>query len=584
MRFYQDDYFDMTPYLGGDSYSTELRNFMNKTTIGNESNTKVKLWMDNSYTNISKIKTFLTLPNNDTMNVNTSAGDVRFTADDEKFVLIVANVTDENSSSIFDKGANAILVPSAVFFTSKFFNLTNGTAQADATTNLSSFMAGNTTWLQPNATGSPSCLLFTIAIIQNSTAMEQLMTYLLQNATGNKTSWYANVTDYLYLCNLPVALTRIVPFAGCENFSVWQGTGQDPPDESYWDTFQDGCVKLATAFVDASATCWEYVESGQFFEDLCYVYSGEWMMGAAKAVGEKLSEIKEVVVEALNFVKNWLIEKVKALVDTLVTPLKASVFNSDVLEGLYGNLQYSLFATALYIDGSPASSDYTNETHNDPEMNQTGTFKWILDSLTSGAFFYMATGLVIALQVVRALILAYTAGGAGILGSSLFAMLPGLIVGSLFGFLITGSITVLLYGFFSTFLYPVLPSDDLFWGEGVGLAVLPFITMLLSWAKHGFTTESLLGQTDVPGLILTIVGLVLQVLPEYIDLGYSGNLTCAIIGLALAVIGTYLTITTKDPLLDDPLTNSLWYTEEGLGIVATVYSLISFGQAVTADK
>ena len=155
------------------------------------------------------------------------------------------------------------------------------------------------------------------------------MNYLLQNATGNKTSWYANVTDYLYLANLPVALTRIVPFAGCENFSVWQGTGQDPPDESYWDTFQDGCVKLATAFVDACATGWEYVVSGQFFEDLCYVYSGEWMMGAAKAVGEKLNEIKVVVVEAVSGLLTYELECLKEKTLVLMEQFSLDLFTNS---------------------------------------------------------------------------------------------------------------------------------------------------------------------------------------------------------------------------------------------------------------
>ena len=167
------------------------------------------------------------------------------------------------------------------------------------------------------------------------------MNYLLQNATGNKTSWYANVTSYLYLSNLPVALTRIVPFAGCENFSVWQGTGEDQPDESYWDTFQDGCVKLATAFVDACATGWDLIVSGQLFEVFCDVMTVEWMMGAAKAVGEKLNEIKENLTDVFFFCGEYELTKFnRKILEVLLTVTNevSSLFSYTDLSTKFANL------------------------------------------------------------------------------------------------------------------------------------------------------------------------------------------------------------------------------------------------------
>ncbi len=134
------------------------------------------------------------------------------------------------------------------------------------------------------------------------------MNVLLHNATGNKTAWYADVTDYIYLANLPASLTRIVPFAGTEQFSVWEGPGEDP-DESIWGTIQDFGSKIQNAVVDTITSGYEYIASGDFLDDVLYVLSGEWMMGAAEAVGEGLEEIKEAVVESVMCVVNWVIEK-----------------------------------------------------------------------------------------------------------------------------------------------------------------------------------------------------------------------------------------------------------------------------------
>ncbi len=75
---------------------------MNISIYGGGYQSDVEFYMNNSFTTISKIKTFLILPNNETSNVNSTAGQVRFTAGDEKFILINVNVTDDDSSSIFN--------------------------------------------------------------------------------------------------------------------------------------------------------------------------------------------------------------------------------------------------------------------------------------------------------------------------------------------------------------------------------------------------------------------------------------------------------------------------------------------------
>ena len=152
------------------------------------------------------------------------------------------------------------------------------------------------------------------------------MNYLLQNATGNKTSWYEDVTSYLYLSNLPVALVRTIPLACSENFSLWLGPGEDP-DEQWWEKGVLGeAVKVAKDCLEQVIDGCIWVVSGQFLVDIGTAI-WEWGCGASKAVGEKLSDIKTVVVAALNVVLNFLIEKVNYLYESLILPLLSGAQN-----------------------------------------------------------------------------------------------------------------------------------------------------------------------------------------------------------------------------------------------------------------
>ncbi len=170
------------------------------------------------------------------------------------------------------------------------------------------------------------------------------MNVLLHNATGNKTAWYADVTDYIYLCNLPASLTRIVPFAGTEHFSVWGGPGEDP-DESILGTLQDWGCKIQNVVVDTITSGYEYIASGDFLEDVLYVLSGEWMMGVAEAVGEGLAEIKESIGRAFNHLFEWFKELVVKAFTTLISTISKALH--PLIES-YSNL---LCTTAYYLTG-----------------------------------------------------------------------------------------------------------------------------------------------------------------------------------------------------------------------------------------
>ncbi len=165
------------------------------------------------------------------------------------------------------------------------------------------------------------------------------MNVLLHNATGNKTAWYADVTDYIYLCNLPAALARMVPLAGSENYSIWDGPGEDPSEKEFWEEGWVGeAVKVVKDTVEWAIDGCTWVVSGQFIEDITSGL-GEWMMGAAEAVGEEFEEIKESIQTAFTNLLEWIIEKLCTLFEVFLVSAKAT-FDS-MIEG-YADLLHSL--------------------------------------------------------------------------------------------------------------------------------------------------------------------------------------------------------------------------------------------------
>ncbi len=197
------------------------------------------------------------------------------------------------------------------------------------------------------------------------------MNVLLHNATGNKTAWYANITDYIYLANLPTSLTRIIPFAGTEQFSVWEGVGEDP-DESIWDAIKDYGSKIQNVVVDTITSGYEYVASGDFLDDLVYVLSGEWMMGAAEAVGDGSGEIKEAVVEAMVFVLDWLIGKVQYLYNSLVLPLfsAARSYSLGILDAFQNYVnEISWFRDETYQKAPQSERDFHDQSTKDAQLS-----------------------------------------------------------------------------------------------------------------------------------------------------------------------------------------------------------------------
>ena len=211
-----------------------------------------------------------------------------------------------------------------------------------------SYFCSGTSFLHPNATNSPVDVLFYIIISQSSTKTERLMNYLLQNATGNKTSWYEDVTSYLYLSNLPVALVRTIPLACSENFSLWEGPGEDP-DDQWWEKGVVGeAVKVAKDCLEQVIDGCIWVVSGQFLVDIGTAI-WEWGCGASKAVGDKLSDIKTVVVEALARLGEWIVEKIGAAFEVLVNGRLSNFkwFTGFFFEPQQGNIMGTDSTTTL---------------------------------------------------------------------------------------------------------------------------------------------------------------------------------------------------------------------------------------------
>jgi len=173
----------------------------------------------------------------------------------------------------------------------------------------------------------------------------------------------------------------------------------------------------------------------------------EWGLGAAKAAVDKLEKIKDAVVEALDFLFDFIVNLVRLAIDKIFKPLTTRL--EDMMADLYANLQNSIAASAMCTEeGLTSETDYSNKTGDNVSLPDESSFSWLTETVLSGTFFYLGVGLVVALHIVRAIILGFT-GGASLLAQPIVAMIPGLIVGALVGPLVTGIIGAALYGFFS---------------------------------------------------------------------------------------------------------------------------------------
>ena len=419
------------------------------------------------------------------------------------------------------------------------------------------------------------------------------MNYLLQNATGNKTSWYEDVTSYLYLSNLPVALVRTIPLACSENFSLWQGPGEDP-DEQWWEKGVLGeAVKVAKDCLEQVIDGCIWVASGQFLIDIGTAI-WEWGCGASKAVGDKLSDIKTVVVAALNVVLNFLKEKSLQILKSALNPVLIE-FNASALL-MRSTLMYDFQNFETGTGGTVSLEVSADSSYYVPE---------IVSFLLSGNFFISLVGLSLAIQGLVTYIIVNTGGIQSFTNCIWDFLLPTLLlltVGMFSGGW-SGTLGAQLRqssgGIWDFFEETILKEnfdmdDDPFWDEGFGLNLLAYLSCMVSVIGNLMLQSSLCIQysilkSDAAGLALVFAGILFSYLAIVHENGYESdsfslsgnqvNMLCAFAGLGFCLFGFWLT--TADDLLDIVGGKAAIF-EELISMFSTGYAIVASVDAVAA--
>ena len=340
LRAYDDDgigndddklLLNSTEYDNGTyGFAYDLATKGNQTYITNDQNgTQVRFWFNVNLSVVTKMNTILVMPDNDTCSQNTTTGDLKFNVPDMSFTIIIVNVEGSGNSD-FESGVNTILVPTPILFGSQFWNMTNSTSQANISNDLSDYQyIVNANWTMFNNTQATSQIQFTISFLCTASEASDLLSFLLHNATGNKTCWKHDITQSIYLNNLPTHVVSFSPEGFARSFR-WAGYDEDPSydyvpwfkedEESRgwgvgWDAacaignYGKELIEDVTEFDYYGMVVYAFNNPVDFFKNIAsaaLVYG----LGLAKSAADKYDDIKETVINAFNFFRDWIVNLV----------------------------------------------------------------------------------------------------------------------------------------------------------------------------------------------------------------------------------------------------------------------------------
>jgi hypothetical protein len=283
------------------------------------------------------------------------------------------------------------------------------------------------------------------------------------------------------------------------------------------------------------------------------------LLGKLKDAANAIKDAAEKVGQALNAIISWLIEIIKEKVNELLLPLISPIMEaiSDWANGIK-DVIINYLAT-----GSGARSG----SRQGPIEDFSTLF---FQALFSGTAFYLMASLAIAICAIEGYATAQSAGTgvvSAILGKTVGEMIKQMIISTvIIGF--TGAVGTAVT--ITALLYLILPDDDPFWLEGIGLALLSLASvvpgLVLKW-----TFGKGLGK-DISGLILAFFSLFFSIesrnldFSEYEVVGGTANW----ISFLLAIIGAAMTAE-HDYILDIPI-NPLRDLEEIVSLIALGYS------------
>jgi len=311
---------------------------------------------------LSKKHTLIVLPNNDTMTRNatmstetTDDDELRLTAKGVPFSVFILNVYD-NGNDYFEKGLNTVLVPSPVLFGSLFWNLSNGTSQANVS-DLSSFMPSNASWFLYNDSATTGQIQFVIGMNVTAAMASELLSKLLHNATENKTCWHKDVTDDIYKMGLPRHVVNFLPSDCVSSFTKWGGPGVSPMTytreyHGFWGKLHKSMepfAKATSAAVKWVTECALWI--GEGLVDLGEAL-WEWGKSAARDPAGAWEGIKDAVVEALKFILDFILYTFEIVFKVVVRGLME--LGRAVLKPLFSTV------VSLQNRGSSVTSDDLN--------------------------------------------------------------------------------------------------------------------------------------------------------------------------------------------------------------------------------
>jgi len=361
-----------------------------------QAGTQVRFWFNVTKEVVLKKNTIIVLPTNDTCSVNTTQGTenttddkLRFTVPDMSFAVLLVNVSDSGDSN-FTTGINSILIPLPVFFGSQFWNMTNSTTQQNVTTDLPDYMV-NASWTMYNESEITSQITYLIAFECTATEASELLSYFLHNASGNKTSWYEDITEDIFTVGLPYHVTNFLP-AGFVEFTRWAGPGEEPEDDDTpWyspSNAVSAAYSLGTqingAIEDLTGIDLAYIFNSAI-DSLASFYNAalEWGLGKMIDVADSLNDIKDSVVAAINFIKQWAFSRTREYYRAIYIGISLicglEVSNSSDNSSLSGSeiftLAIKIFPKALAV-GLAASLFIVTPTEatNIAEEEQTNVF------------------------------------------------------------------------------------------------------------------------------------------------------------------------------------------------------------------
>ncbi len=251
--------------------------------------------------------------------VQASNGQIRMAAPDRFFVFML-NLT--TAWYPLGYGINTILVPRSVFLDSKL--------KADFSTSYYPLDSAPFYGDDPAKAQLSDGIAGLVGVSLTADQADSVLSRLLMNAAGSWTHTWYDITNVMFVANLPSDVVRIIPWQGVTN-----GPTRGPPQD-FWAKFGSVISTVVNALIYVGQLIYKgFVALVTFLADLAQAI-WEWGIKALGTVASAVATAVQTVANALATLASWIIDfaarTIQAAIQGLLSAVKA------LLDATIGNL------------------------------------------------------------------------------------------------------------------------------------------------------------------------------------------------------------------------------------------------------